>query len=46
MENGRCQNGMVDFKNEMEDDFPYFYTNSILDFAHGIYRKVRTDSDN
>ena len=23
-----------------------FHTNSILDFAHGIYRKIYTDSDN
>ena len=46
MENGRCQNGMEDFKNEMEDNLPYFHTNFILDFAHGIYRKVCPDSDN
>ena len=25
-------NGMEDFKNEMEDNLSYFYTNSILDF--------------
>ena len=24
----------------------HFHTNSILDFAHGIYRKIYTDSDN
>ena len=33
-------NGMEDFKNGMEDNLPYFHTNSILDFAHGIYRKI------
>ena len=43
---GRCQNGMEDFKNGMEDNLPYFHTNSILDFAHGIYRKIRRDSVN
>ena len=46
MEYGRCQNGMEDFKNGMEDNLPYFHTNSILDFAHGIYRKMYMDSDN
>ena len=46
VEYGRCQNGMEDFKNGMEDNFPYFHTNSILDFAHGIYRKMYTDMDN
>ena len=46
MEYGRCQNGMEDFKNGMGDNFSYFHTNSILDFAHGIYRKVYTDNDN
>ena len=46
MKYGRCQNGMEDFKNEMEDNLPYFHTNSILDFAHGIYKKIHTDSDN
>ena len=35
-------NGMEDFKNGMEDNLPYFHTNSILDFAHGIYRKIYT----
>ena len=29
-------NGMKDFKNDMEDNLPYFYSNSTLDFAHGI----------
>ena len=32
--------------NGMEDNLPYFDTNSILDFAHGINRKMHTDSDN
>ena len=44
MEYRRCQNGMEDFKNGMEHNLPYFHTISILDFAHGIYRKVNTDS--
>ena len=39
-------NGMEDFKNGMEDNLPYFHTNSILDFAHGIDRKMYADSDN
>ena len=39
-------NGMEDFKNGMEDNLPYFHTNSILDFAHGIYRKIYTCGDN
>ena len=30
----------------MEDYLPYFRTNFILDFAHGIYRKMYTDRDN
>ena len=38
-------NGMEDFKNGMEDNLPYFHTNSILDFLNGIYRKLYTDSD-
>ena len=33
-------NGMEDFKNGMEDNLPYFHTNSILDFVHCIYRKI------
>ena len=37
---------MEDFKNEMENNLPYFHTNSIVDFAHGIYRKIYADSDN
>ena len=39
-------NGMEDFKNGMEDNLPYFHSNSMLDFAHGIYRKIYGDSDN
>ena len=39
-------NGMEDFKNGMEDNLLYFHTNSILYFAHGIYRKICRDSDN
>ena len=39
-------NGIEDFKNGMEDNLSYFDTNSTLDFAHGIYRKIYTDSDN
>ena len=39
-------NGMEDFKNEMEDILPYFRTNSMLHFAHGVYRKIYTGSDN
>ena len=38
-------NGMEDFKNGMEDNLPYFHTNSILHFAQGIYRKIYMDSD-
>ena len=37
---------MEDLKNGMEDNLPYFHTNSILDFAYGIYRKINTDGDN
>ena len=36
-------NEMEDFKNGMEDNLPYFHTNSILDFVHCIYRKIHTD---
>ena len=36
-------NGMEDFKNGMEDNLPYFHTNSILDFGHCIHRKIDTD---
>ena len=33
-------NGMEDFKNGMEDNLPYFYTNSILNFVHCINKKI------
>ena len=33
-------------RNGMEDNLPYFHTNSILDFSQGIHRKIYTDSDN
>ena len=36
-------NGMEDFKNEMEDNLPYFHTNFILDFVHCSYRNIHTD---
>ena len=36
-------NGMEDFKNGMEDNLPYFHTNSILDFVHCINRKIHID---
>ena len=39
-------NGMEDFKNGREDNLPYFHTNAILDFAHGIHRKIYSCSDN
>ena len=32
-------NGMEDFKNGMEDNFPYFNTNSILDFMIAFTEK-------
>ena len=32
-------NGMEDFKNGMEDNLPFFHTNSILDFVHCISQK-------
>ena len=35
----RCQNGMEDFKNGMEDNLPYFHITSILDFVHCFYKK-------
>ena len=38
-------NGMEDFKNGMEDNLPYFHTNSILDFVHSIHRKIHTDAE-
>ena len=43
MKYGRCQNGMEDFKNEMEDNLPYFHTNFTLGFVHCIYKKIHTD---
>ena len=44
MEDARMEwNGMEDFKNGMEDNLPYFHTNSILDFVHCTYRKIHTD---
>ena len=46
MEYGRCQNGMEDSKNGIENNLQYFHANSILDFDQGIHRKVYTDSDN
>ena len=46
MEYKRSQNKMEDFKNGMEGNLPYFHTYSIVDFAHGSYRKIYTDSDN
>ena len=42
MEYGRSQNGMEYFKIEWKTIF-HFYTNSIQDFVHGIYRKIYTD---
>ena len=36
-------NGMEDFKNGMEDNLPYFHTNSKLDFVYCMYRKIHTD---
>ena len=36
IEYGRCQNGMEDFNNGMEDNL---VTNSLLDFVTGIYKK-------
>ena len=36
---------MEDFLNGMEHNLPYFQINSTLDFDHGIYTKIHTDSD-
>ena len=33
------------FQNRMEDNRPYFHINSVLDFAHGLYRKIYTDKN-
>ena len=41
-------NEMEDFKNVMENNFPYFHTNqfrTVLKFVHAIYRKIYTDSN-
>ena len=35
---------MPESENGMEDDHPCFRTNCMLDFAHGIYRKIFTDT--
>ena len=35
--------GMEDFKHGMENNFPYFHANSILDFVDCIYRKTHAD---
>ena len=44
MEDARMEwNGIEDFKNGVEDNLPYFHTNSILNFVHCIYRKIHTD---
>ena len=39
-------NRMEAFKNGMEDNFSYFNTNFIPDFAHGMYGKIYTNSEN
>ena len=39
MEYGRCQNGMEDFKNVIEDNLPYIHTNSMIDFVHAVFTK-------
>ena len=33
-------NGMEDFKNGMEDNLPYFHTNSIQDFVHFLQKNT------
>ena len=38
MEYGRCQSGMEEFMNGMEDNLPYFHTNCILDLQKNTYR--------
>ena len=40
------EDGMEDFKNGMEDNLAYSHTNSKLDFAHDVYKKLHTVSDN
>ena len=42
---GKFRHGIWKMNGRQSFIFP-FYTNSILDFAHGIYRKIYTDSDN
>ena len=32
------------FQEWMEDSLPYFHTHFILDFVHGIYRKINISS--
>ena len=40
MEDARMEwHGMEDFKNEMENNLPYFHTNSRLDFVHFFAEK-------
>ena len=39
LENGRSQTGMEDFKNGVEDNLPYFHTNSMLDFVQTFAEK-------
>ena len=39
-------NGMEDFKNGMEDNLPYFHTNSILNFVHVVTEKYIPMSGN
>ena len=36
------RNGVEDFKNEMEENLPYFHTNSELDLVGGICRTIYT----
>ena len=36
-------NGVEAFKNRIEDNLPYFHINSILNFVHGIYKKMYAD---
>ena len=44
MEFGKCLNGMEDFKNGMEDNLPYFHTNSTLDFLNPYLTDVCYDN--
>ena len=43
MECEKGHDGMEDFKYEMEDNLPYFHTDSVLDFVHRIYKKKYMD---